>query len=126
MVLTEIISRQDIPAGLFNLVLGAGRDVGQRLVESPKVDAISFTGSVPVGKGSASAAIRNLTKVQMEMGSKNALAVMADADLDLAVSLAMGGIWGGRGRNAPRLRVGLFIKVYMMPSWTGFWLQPRR
>lgn len=99
VALTEIISRQDIPAGLFNLVMGAGRDVGQRLVESPKVDAISFTGSVPVGKGIASAAIQNLTKVQMEMGSKNALAVMDDADLDLAVSLALGGAFGGTGQK---------------------------
>ncbi|MFT6076032.1 MAG: aldehyde dehydrogenase (NAD+), partial [Yoonia sp.] len=94
VALTEIISRQDIPKGLFNLVMGAGRDVGQRLVESPKIDAISFTGSVPVGKGIATAAIQNLTKVQMEMGSKNALAVMDDADIDLAVTLALGGAFG--------------------------------
>ncbi len=99
VALTEIISRQDIPKGLFALVMGAGRDVGQRLVESPKVDAISFTGSVPVGKGIATAAIQNLTKVQMEMGSKNALAVMDDADLDLAVTLALGGAFGGTGQK---------------------------
>jgi aldehyde dehydrogenase (NAD+) len=97
--LTEIITRQDIPKGLFQLVMGAGRDVGQRLVESPKVDAISFTGSVPVGKGIAMAAIGNLTRVQMEMGSKNALAVMDDADLDLAVTLALGGAFGGTGQK---------------------------
>jgi len=97
--LTEIISRQDIPKGLFNLVMGAGGSIGQRLVESPKVNAISFTGSVPVGKGIASAAIQNLTKVQMEMGSKNALAVMDDADLDLAVTLALGGAFGGTGQK---------------------------
>ena len=99
VALTEIIARQDIPKGLFSLVMGAGRDVGQRLVESPMVNAISFTGSVPVGKGIASAAIQNLTKVQMEMGSKNALAVMDDADLDLAVALALGGAFGGSGQK---------------------------
>ena len=99
VALTEIISRQDIPKGLFNLVMGAGRDVGQRLVESAGVDAISFTGSVPVGKGIAAAAIQNLTKVQMEMGSKNALAVMDDGDLDLAVTLALGGAFGGTGQK---------------------------
>ena len=97
--LTEIISRQDIPAGLISLVMGAGRDVGQRLVESPKINAISFTGSVPVGKGIATAAIQNLTKVQLEMGSKNALAVMDDGDIDLAVSLALGGAFGGSGQK---------------------------
>ena len=99
VALTEIISRQDIPDGLFNLVMGSGSDIGQRLVESPQVDAISFTGSVPVGKGIAAAAIQNLTKVQMEMGSKNALAVMDDADLDLAVTLALGGAFGGTGQK---------------------------
>ena len=99
VALTEIIAKQDVPKGLFSLVVGAGATIGQRLVESPKVDAISFTGSVPVGKGIASAAIQNLTKVQMEMGSKNALAVMDDADLDLAVSLALGGAFGGTGQK---------------------------
>ena len=99
VALTEIISRQDMPKGLFQLVMGAGRDVGQRLVESPKVDAISFTGSVPVGKGIAASAIGNLTKVQMEMGSKNALAVMDDGDLDLAVTIALGGAFGGTGQK---------------------------
>ncbi|MFK7939945.1 MAG: aldehyde dehydrogenase family protein [Roseovarius sp.] len=99
VALTEIISRQDIPKGLFSLVMGAGRDVGQRLVESPQVDAISFTGSVPVGKGIASAAIQNLTRVQMEMGSKNAFAIMDDADLDLAVALSLGGAFGGSGQK---------------------------
>ena len=99
LALTEIIARQDIPKGLFSLVMGSGREIGQRLVESPKVNAISFTGSVPVGKGIAATAIQNLTKVQMEMGSKNALAVIDDADLDLAVTLALGGAFGGTGQK---------------------------
>ena len=99
VALTEIIARQDIPRGLFSLVMGAGRSVGQRLVESPVVNAISFTGSVPVGKRIAASAIENLTKVQMEMGSKNALAVMEDGDLDLAVSVALGGAFGGTGQK---------------------------
>ncbi|WP_371933223.1 aldehyde dehydrogenase family protein [Ruegeria discodermiae] len=99
VALAEIIERQDIPKGLFSLVMGSGRSVGQHLVESPKVNAISFTGSVPVGKSIAAAAIQNLTKVQMEMGSKNALAVMDDADLDLAVTLALGGAFGGSGQK---------------------------
>ena len=99
VALTEIISRQDIPKGLFSLVMGAGSAVGQRLVESPKVNAISFTGSVPVGRGIAAAAVQNFTKIQMEMGSKNALAVMDDADLDLAVSLAAGGAFGSCGQK---------------------------
>ncbi|MCP4817582.1 MAG: aldehyde dehydrogenase family protein, partial [Shimia sp.] len=99
VALAEIINRQDIPKGLFSLVMGAGGAIGQALVESPMVDAISFTGSVPVGKGIATAAIQNLTKVQMEMGSKNALAVMDDGDLDLAVAVALGGAFGGTGQK---------------------------
>jgi aldehyde dehydrogenase (NAD+) len=99
VALAEIISRQDIPAGLFNLVMGSGRDVGQRLVESPQVHAISFTGSVPVGRGIAQAAVANFTRVQLEMGSKNALAIMDDADLDVAVNCALNGAFGSTGQK---------------------------
>ena len=99
VALTEIIARQDIPKGLFSLVMGSGREIGQHLVESAKINAISFTGSVPVGRGILSAAVQNFTKVQMEMGSKNALAVMDDADLDSAVNLALGGAFGGTGQK---------------------------
>ncbi|WP_187429298.1 Aldehyde dehydrogenase, thermostable [Roseobacter fucihabitans] len=99
IALTEIIAKQDIPKGLFNLVAGPGREVGQRLVESAQVDAISFTGSVPVGRGIAAAAVQNMTKVQMEMGSKNPLIVMDDADLDLAVMHAAGSAFGGTGQK---------------------------
>jgi len=99
VALTEIIARQDIPAGLFNMVLGSGCDVGQRLVESRGIDAISFTGSVPVGRGIAAAAIRHMTKIQMEMGSKNPLIVMEDCDLDLAVTHAANSAFGGTGQK---------------------------
>jgi len=97
--LAEIIARQDIPKGLFSLVMGAGSDVGQKLVEHRGINAISFTGSVPVGRGIAQAAVGNFTKLQMEMGSKNALAVMDDGDLDLAVAVALGGAFGGTGQK---------------------------
>jgi aldehyde dehydrogenase (NAD+) len=99
VALTEIIARQDIPPGLFNLVAGPGRDVGQKLVEHRGIDAISFTGSVPVGRGIAAAAVANMTKVQMEMGSKNPMLIMDDADLDLAVTHAAGAAFGGTGQK---------------------------
>ncbi len=102
VALTEIIARQTdkgLPKGLFNLVMGSGRHIGQRLVESPAVNAISFTGSVEVGKGIAASAIGNLTKLQMEMGSKNALVVMDDADLDTALTCSVGGAFGGSGQK---------------------------
>ncbi|RDD70960.1 aldehyde dehydrogenase family protein [Paracoccus versutus] len=99
IMLAEIIARQDIPKGVFNLVAGPGREVGQRLVESPLVDAISFTGSVPVGRGIAAAATANMTKLQMEMGSKNPMLIMEDADLDLAVAHAANAAFGGTGQK---------------------------
>lgn len=99
VALTEIIARQDIPAGLFNMVLGSGRDVGQRLIESAKVDAISFTGSVGVGRGIAASAMSNMTKVQMEMGSKNPMLIMDDCDLEMAVTHATGAAFGGTGQK---------------------------
>ena len=99
VALAEIMSRQNLPAGLFNLVMGAGGSIGQQLIESPEIDAISFTGSVEVGKQIAQSAIGNLTKLQMEMGSKNALAVMDDGNMDIAVAAALGGAFGGTGQK---------------------------
>ena len=99
VALAEIISRQDVPPGLFNLVMGSGSGVGQALVESPAVNAISFTGSVPVGRGIAQSAVGNFTKIQLEMGSKNALAVMDDADIDTALACALNGAFGGTGQK---------------------------
>ncbi|NBZ89125.1 aldehyde dehydrogenase family protein [Stagnihabitans tardus] len=99
VALAEIITRQDLPQGLFNLVAGPGREIGQRLVEHPGIDAISFTGSVPVGRGIAASAVANMTKVQMEMGSKNPMLILEDCDLDLAVSHAAGAAFGGTGQK---------------------------
>jgi acyl-CoA reductase-like NAD-dependent aldehyde dehydrogenase len=99
VALTEIIARQDIPEGLFNLVAGPGQDVGQKLVEHRGIDAISFTGSVPVGRQIATSAVRNMTKLQMEMGSKNPMLIMDDANLDLAVAHAAGAAFGGTGQK---------------------------
>jgi acyl-CoA reductase-like NAD-dependent aldehyde dehydrogenase len=99
VALAEIISRQDLPTGLFNLVMGSGGVIGQQLVESPLVQAISFTGSVEVGKGIARSCVDHLTRLQLEMGSKNALAVLDDADLDVAVACALNGAFGGSGQK---------------------------
>jgi aldehyde dehydrogenase (NAD+) len=99
VALTDIITRQDIPPGLFNLVAGPGREVGQKLVEHPGIDAISFTGSVTVGRGIAAAAVANMTKLQMEMGSKNPMLIMDDADVDLAVTHAANAAFGGTGQK---------------------------
>ncbi|NWG23212.1 MAG: aldehyde dehydrogenase family protein [Pseudorhodoplanes sp.] len=97
--LTEIVSRQDLPAGTFNLVMGSGAVVGNGLAASPDIDAITFTGSYEVGRDVAVKAAPNLTRIQLEMGSKNALVVMDDADLDLAVAHALNGAYFGSGQK---------------------------
>ncbi len=97
--LMEIIAEQDLPAGLVNMVLGAGRSVGEAMITSRGIDAITFTGSLATGKRIAMAAAENLTKVQMEMGSKNPLVVLDDADMDTAVACAVGGAFGSTGQK---------------------------
>jgi alpha-ketoglutaric semialdehyde dehydrogenase len=97
--LTEIISRQALPAGTFNLVMGSGGSVGEALISSPEIDALTFTGSLDVGRRVAAATAGNLVKCQLEMGSKNALIVAEDADLDLAVEAAFNGAYSGTGQK---------------------------
>ncbi|WP_448123799.1 aldehyde dehydrogenase family protein [Pseudomonas veronii] len=87
--LAEIISRAGFPAGVFNLVMGSGRVVGDVLVNSPKVDGISFTGSVGVGRQIAVSCVSRQAKVQLEMGGKNPQIVLDDADLKQAVELSV-------------------------------------
>lgn len=97
--LAEIISRQGLPDGVFNLLMGPGSLVGDALVSSPDIDGVTLTGSYETGRRVAVACARNLTKVQLEMGSKNALVVMDDADLDLAVAHAVNGAFFGSGQK---------------------------
>nr|WP_298379849.1 aldehyde dehydrogenase family protein [uncultured Halomonas sp.] len=97
--LAEIISRQDLPAGTFNLLMGSGSQVGDALISSPDIDAVSFTGSLEVGRRVAAATAGNLVKCQLEMGSKNALIVAEDANLDLAVEAAFAGAYSGTGQK---------------------------
>jgi len=99
IALTEIIANQDIPQGLFNLVLGSGEDIGNKIATHPDIIAISFTGSVDVGRQLYHDAAPSLKKMQMEMGSKNPLVVMDDADLNTAISCASNGAYGGAGQK---------------------------
>jgi aldehyde dehydrogenase (NAD+) len=87
--LAEIISRSGIPAGVFNLVMGPGRVIGDAMVQHAGVDAISFTGSVGVGTRIAQSCAQTLKKVQLEMGGKNPQVVLDDADLNQAVELSV-------------------------------------
>jgi len=98
-ILADIISRSGLPAGVFNLVMGSGRDVGETLCTSPDIQAVTFTGSVGVGRHIARNAIDNMARVQLEMGSKNALVVLDDADIDVAVTCAVAGGYFGTGQK---------------------------
>ncbi len=97
--LAEIISRSGLPAGAFNLLMGSGSVVGQALLDHPHVDAISFTGSVATGRRVAEAAIKRFAKVQLEMGGKNPLVVLDDADLEQAVEVAVQGSFYSTGQR---------------------------
>ncbi|MGI9306151.1 MAG: aldehyde dehydrogenase family protein [Gammaproteobacteria bacterium] len=95
----EIFAKQDAPPGAFNLLMGSGETIGERLAAHPGINAVSFTGSLDAGRKVAAAAARNLTKLQMEMGSKNPLLIMDDADMELAVRHAAAGAFGGTGQK---------------------------
>ena len=99
IALTEIISKQDIPSGLFNLVLGSGSNIGNKIASHPDIVAITFTGSVEVGKKLYQNSSLLLKKMQMEMGSKNPLVVMEDANLNTAIACAANGAYGGTGQK---------------------------
>jgi len=84
--IVDILVRAGLPKGVLNLVMGRGSVVGQTLLDSKDVNAISFTGSVATGKRVAAASIEHNRKFQLEMGGKNPVVVLDDADLDVAVS----------------------------------------
>ncbi len=97
--LAEIISRAGLPPGVFNLLMGRGGVVGQTMLDDRRVDAISFTGSVATGARVAQAAIGRMAKVQIEMGGKNPLVVLNDADLANAVHCAVQGSFFSTGQR---------------------------
>jgi len=97
--LVEIFVEAGVPAGVLNLVTGYGEEAGQPLLEHPRVAAISFTGSTEVGRLIAATCGRNLKRVSLELGGKNAIVVMDDADLDLVID---GAVWGGFGTAGQR------------------------
>ncbi len=99
--LSEIIAKSGIPAGVFNLVVGSGSVVGQTLLEHPDVAAISFTGSVQTGRKIAQACVLSnpMKKFQLEMGGKNPLVVLDDADLKTAVEVAVNGAYFSTGQR---------------------------
>jgi aldehyde dehydrogenase (NAD+) len=96
--LADIIYEAGVPAGVFNMVLGRGR-VGDAIVHHAGVDGISFTGSQSTGGKIAVAAAQRQARVQLEMGGKNPLVVLDDADLDRAITCALDGAFFATGQR---------------------------
>ena len=97
--LAEIIGRAGLPPGVFNLVMGRGSVVGEAMVGSPEVAAISFTGSVGTGRAIAAKCVAGMKKFQLEMGGKNPLVVLDDAELGTAVNCAVQGGFFSTGQR---------------------------
>ncbi|HET8910394.1 MAG TPA: aldehyde dehydrogenase family protein [Ktedonobacteraceae bacterium] len=97
--LVEILLEAGLPEGVVNLVFGPGNVVGEALIQHPDVSIISFTGSNEAGRHVAIEAAKNLKRLSLEMGGKNAVIVMDDADLDLAVE---GILWSAYGTTGQR------------------------
>jgi alpha-ketoglutaric semialdehyde dehydrogenase len=97
--LVEILSRAGLPAGVCNLVVGPGRVVGDRMVHDPRVRGVTFTGSQTVGAGVAAGLAARFGRYQLEMGGKNPLVILDDADLDVAVDCAIQGAFFQTGQR---------------------------
>ena len=110
---TRILNEAGLPKGVLNFVTGSGSRVGNPLMTHPDVSVISFTGSTEVGREVSKACAPDFRHCHLEMGGKNIILVMDDANLDLAVD---GALWGGFGTTGQRCtassRVGVHKKVY--------------
>ncbi len=97
--IANILKESGCPDGVFNLVLGPGSRIGARMVEHPGIDAISFTGSVPTGRRIGVQCVETGKKVQLEMGGKNPMVVLDDADLGVAVAASLNGAFFSTGQR---------------------------
>jgi len=97
--IVDILHRAGLPRGVLNLVMGKGSVVGQAMLDSPHVDAITFTGSTATGKRVALASVEHMRKFQLEMGGKNPFVVLDDADLSVAVDCAVNGAFFSTGQR---------------------------
>ncbi len=98
-VLVKALEEAGLPAGVLNMVVGSGRELGTVLAEDERVDAVTFTGSQAVGGSVLQKASAHFARVQLEMGGKNPLVVAADADLAIAVDVAVQGAFYSTGQR---------------------------
>ena len=97
--LVKVFEDAGLPPGVLNLITGPGALVGNTLVNSPRVNGISFTGSTEIGSGIYTEGAKSLKKVQCEMGGKNAVIVLSDADIDKAMGGIVQGAFGSTGQR---------------------------
>jgi acyl-CoA reductase-like NAD-dependent aldehyde dehydrogenase len=97
--LEEIVVEAGVPEGVFNVVVGAGRVVGERIVEHPDVAKVAFTGSTEVGRRIAARAAETIKRVTLELGGKSANVIFADADLEQAAASAPMAVFGNAGQD---------------------------
>jgi len=97
--IVDVLARAGLPKGVLNLVMGKGSVVGDAIIKSPDVNAMTFTGSVNTGRLVADASVKVMRKFQLEMGGKNPLVVLDDADLKIAVEVAANGSYFSTGQR---------------------------
>src|SRR5919107_1148915 len=97
--LERIVVEAGIPEGVFNVVVGQGRVVGERIVEHPDVAKVAFTGSTEVGRRIAARAAETIKRVTLELGGKSANVIFADADLERAAAAAPAAVFGNSGQD---------------------------
>jgi aldehyde dehydrogenase (NAD+) len=97
--IVDILHRAGLPKGVLNLVMGRGSTVGQVILDSPDIRAISFTGSQATGRRVAEASVRVMRRFQLEMGGKNPMVVLDDADLEVAVEACLNGAFFSTGQR---------------------------
>ena len=113
VMLAEAFEEAGLPKGVFNVVTGGGREVGDPMTRHPKVAVISFTGSTDVGRDISVACAPQFKHVHLEMGGKNIIMVMDDADVDLAVDGALWGAFGTAGQRCTAAsRIVAHKKIY--------------
>ena len=103
VAIAKIFNDAGVPPGVLNLILGPG-SMGSALVEDPRVDGVTFTGSVPVGFGIRDKVTARNGRVQLELGGHNPAIVFDDADLDITVPLVVGGAMGSTGQKCTATR----------------------
>ncbi|HVR43424.1 MAG TPA: aldehyde dehydrogenase family protein [Thermoanaerobaculia bacterium] len=109
VILAEAFEEAGLPPGVFNVVTGGGTEVGEPLLRHSEVKVVSFTGSTEVGRKISSACAPSFKRLHLEMGGKNVILVMDDADVDLAVD---GSLWGAFGTTGQRCTAASRLVVH--------------